>query len=166
MFRTMRRSKQILSDTESIDVLKRGTSGVLAVSEDGHPYAIPLSYVYDDKKIFFHCAQDGHKIDAMKKNNKVSFCVIDQDEVVPNKHTTYFRSVIVFGSVHFLTTKEEKCEALKLFGTKYSPAHTKRTMEEIDKQIEKVCVIQLSIEHMSGKEAIELVRERKGIQTN
>ena len=77
MFREMRRKKQALSQEACSVVLEKGTSGVLAVSGDNdYPYAVPLSYVYDGEKIYFHCAKSGHKLDAIQKNQKVSFCVI------------------------------------------------------------------------------------------
>ena len=103
MFREMRRKKQALPPEECAEILRRGTSGVLAVLGDGgYPYAVPLSYVYDGEKIFFHCAKSGHKLDAIRQNSKVSFCVIDQDQIVPEEYTTYFRSVIVFGTARIL----------------------------------------------------------------
>ena len=84
MFREMRRKRQQLSEEECEVILKRGTSGVLAVSgDDGYPYAVPLSYVYDGGRLFFHCAKSGHKMDAMLRCSKVSFCVIDQDPDCP-----------------------------------------------------------------------------------
>ena len=84
MFREMRRRKQALSLESCVEVLRKGTSGVLAVSgDDGYPYAVPLSYVYDDGRLFFHCAPSGHKLAAIAGNEKASFCVIDQDHVVP-----------------------------------------------------------------------------------
>ena len=87
--RTMRLFKQELSDQETMEVLAAGTSGVLAVmGDEGYPYAVPLSYVYADGKIYFHGAKTGHKIDAIAKNEKVSFCVIDKDDVVPQEYTT------------------------------------------------------------------------------
>ena len=86
-----------------VEVLRKGTSGVLAVSgDDGYPYAVPLSYVYDDGRLFFHCAPSGHKLDAIAGNEKASFCVIDQDHVVPEEYTTYYRSVIAFGRARVL----------------------------------------------------------------
>jgi len=102
MFREMRRKKQLLSAEESISILNRMTSGVLAITGDNdYPYAVPLSYVYYDDKIYFHSATSGHKIDAINKNSKASFCVIEQDNIIPEEYTTYFRSVIVFGKVRF-----------------------------------------------------------------
>ena len=97
MFREMRRKNQLLSEEETIKILKKGTSGVLAVlGDEGYPYAVPLSYIYCNSKIYFHAAKAGHKIDAIMKCNKASFCVIDEDNVVPEEYTTYFRSAIAF----------------------------------------------------------------------
>lgn len=72
MFREMRRKRQLLTDSECEDILNNGTSGVLAVSGDnGYPYTVPLSYVYDNNRIYFHSANEGHKIDAVKRNPKL-----------------------------------------------------------------------------------------------
>lgn len=166
MFRKMRRNKQALSVEESIAVLNNGTSGVLAVSgDDDYPYAVPLSYVYYDSKIFFHCATSGHKLDAIAKNRKVSFCVIDKDNVMPQEYTTYFRSVIVFGKARILDNEDEKRSAFEVLAAKYSPDHEQGRMQEIDKQFKQVCLVELTIDHMTGKEAIELVR-MKNLQNN
>ena len=159
MFRPMRRKRQLLSEEQSIAVLQRQTAGVLAVSgDDGDPYAVPLSYVYQDGKLFFHCAKAGHKLDAIVNNDKVSFCVVDQDQVVPEQYTTYFRSVIVFGRARVLDNEAEKRAALELLAAKYSPDLEQGRLEEIERQYDHVCMVELSIEHMTGKEAIELVR--------
>ena len=107
MFREMRRNKQQLSNEECGEILRKSTAGVLAVSgDDGYPYAVPLSYVYCDNKIYFHSAKSGHKIDGIKNNSKVSFCVIAKDEIIPEKFTTYFRSVIVFGKARILESMD------------------------------------------------------------
>ena len=166
MFREMRRKKQVLSLEENIQVLNRGTSGVLAVSgDDGYPYAVPLSYVYHDNKIFFHCAKTGHKLDAIARNEKVSFCVVDKDQVVPEKYTTHFRSVVVFGKARILDNEDEKRNALEILAARYSPDHEQGRLQEIEKGLSLVCMIELTIEHMTGKEAVELVKE-KHLQNN
>ena len=86
MFREMKRKKQELPQEDVTRILQEGTCGVLVVSGDNdYPYAVPLSYVYDSGKIYFHCATSGHKLDGIRKNNKVSFCVISQDQVVPEE---------------------------------------------------------------------------------
>ena len=87
MFREMRRKRQALSMEEIAAVLNRGTAGVLALSgDDGYPYAVPISYVFDGDKIYFHCARAGHKLDAIRRNAKASFCVVDQDQIVPEEY--------------------------------------------------------------------------------
>lgn len=162
MFREMRRKKQVLSLEECIEVLNRGTSGVLAVSgDDGYPYAVPLSYVYHNNKIIFHSAKTGHKLDAIARNEKVSFCVIDKDQVVPDEYTSYFRSVIAFGKARILEDEAEKRSTLALLAKRYAPDHEEiRRMQTIDKEFNIVTMIELTIEHMSGKEAIELVKAK------
>lgn len=113
MFREMRRKRQALTLQECTAVLQKGTSGVLALSGDNdYPYAVPISYLYEDGRLYFHCARSGHKLDAIRRNPKASFCVIDQDQVVPREYTTYFRSVIAFGTIRILEKDEEKRAAL------------------------------------------------------
>ena len=158
MFREMRRKKQALSTEESLAILNRGISGVLAVTGDqGYPYAVPLSYVYDNNKIFFHCALSGHKLDAIAANNKVSFCVVGQDRVMPQEYTTYFRSVIIFGRARILEDPIEKRTALEKLAAKYSPEQETGRLREIDRLFERTCMVEIVIEHITGKEAVELV---------
>ena len=160
MFREMRRKAQLLSCEESVAILEKCSSGVLAVSgDDGYPYAVPLSYVFIDNAIYFHCAKVGHKIDAIRKDSKVSFCVIDQDQVVPEKFTTYFRSVIAFGKAHIIENRGELREAIISIADKYSPGQYGRD-EEIESSMKSLCIVKIEIEHISGKEAIELRKKK------
>lgn len=162
MFREMRRKKQQLTMEESIAVLQRGSAGVLAVYGDGgYPYAVPLSYVYHNSKIIFHCAKTGHKLDAIAQNEKVSFCVTDKDDVVPQEYTTYFRSVIVFGKARVLQQEEEKRRAMEVLAAKYTPNDEHGRLQEIEREFKALCLVEISIDHISGKEAIELVRARQ-----
>ena len=110
-FRSMRRKRQQLSEAESIEILRKSTSGTLALlGDNGYPYAVPISYVYADGKLYFHSALSGHKVDAIRNCDKASFCVIDKDDVQPEKYTTYFRSVIAFGRIHIIEDDQEKLE--------------------------------------------------------
>lgn len=158
----MRRKKQLLSNQESVDLLTNGTSSVLALlGDDDYPYAVPVSYVYDYSKIYFHGAKVGHKIDAISKCDKASFCVIEQDNIVPEEYTTYFRSVIAFGKIHIMEDEKEIREAIKKLAIKYHPTDNETTRNQtIDKEWKPLCMIEFSIEHMTGKEAIELVKRR------
>lgn len=163
MFREMRRSKQLLTKEETIAIFERGTNGVLAVSGDeGYPYAVPVSYVYEDGKIFFHCAKTGHKMDAICRCDKVSLCVVDQDQVIQETYTTHYRSAIAFGRARVLTDDREKRTALMKLAEKYSPAMGKsRHQQEMEKNWAAVTLVEIAIEHMTGKECIELVRQKE-----
>ena len=109
MFRTMRRAKQQLSREAAVEILAKNTGGTLALlGDEDYPYAVPMSYVYFDGKLYFHSADTGHKIDAVARHEKASFCVIDQDRVVPEKYTTHYRSVIAFGRARLVEDAAEK----------------------------------------------------------
>lgn len=159
MFREMRRHKQLLSKEAADAVLMRNSAGVLCLlGDEGYPYGVPLSYVYHDGKVFFHCAKEGHKMDALRTCDKASFTVIDTDDVVEEEYTTYFRSVIAFGRVKELTSPEEIEEALYVLSEKYSPSIPKEKIREHAKDgAGRTTVVVLEIEHVTGKEAIELV---------
>lgn len=159
MFREMRRKKQQLTEAECVEILMKNTSGVLAVfGDDGYPYAVPLSYVYDNGTLYIHCAKSGHKLDAIKVCDKVSFCVIDQDLVVPKEYTTYFRSVISFGRASIVTREDEIRGAIEKLAIKYYPDDSKENRDSaIEREYKAMCMVRIQIEHMSGKEAIELV---------
>lgn len=162
MFREMRRKKQALPPEMSAEILERGTSGVLALSgDDGYPYALPISYVYDGGHIYFHCAKSGHKLDAIARDPRASFCVVDRDEIAAEKYTTFFRSVIVFGKVRLLENEGEKLEAMRKLALKYAPGDSAESRQAaIQRDWKPLCVLDMTVEHISGKEAIELVVSR------
>ena len=163
MFREMRRKRQQLSEAECAQILNTNTSGVLAaLGDNGYPYAVPLSYVFDKNALYFHCAKSGHKIDAIKSCEKVSFCVVDQDNVVPQDYTTHFRSVIVFGRASIVNTEDEIRAAIEKLAIKYNPTDSKENRDElIKKEYAAMCIVKIDIEHMTGKEAVELVNNKK-----
>lgn len=168
MFREMRRNRQFLPQDESVAILNRGTSGVLAVAgDDDYPYTVPISYVFADEKLYFHCAQSGHKLDAIQRSPKASFCVIDRDQIVPEKYTTFFRSVIAFGRVRILEDDQEKRAAIEKLAVKYSPSESEASrQQEIEREWKPLCMLEMTIDHMTGKEAIELVKERQVEEPN
>lgn len=158
-FREMRRKRQQLTESESISILEYATSGTLALLGDGgYPYAVPISFVYHDGKLFFHSALSGHKVDAISHCDKASFCVIDQDEVHGEQYTTYFRSVIAFGHIHIIEDEKERLEAARLLGNRYNPIQDEALQKEIDKGLHRMLVLCLEIEHLTGKKAIELTK--------
>lgn len=161
MFREMRRRKQALSRRECDAILSRGISGVLALhGDDGYPYAVPISYVYDGAKLYFHCAKSGHKLDAIRRSPKASFCVIDQDRIVPEEYTTYFRSVIAFGTIRILEDDREKRTAIEKLAVKYAPEDSAQHRgEAIEREWAPLCMLEMAVDHLSGKQAIELMRD-------
>ena len=161
MFRPMRRSRQALGIDACKEVLSRGTSGVLALLGDGGwPYAVPMSYAFDGEKLYFHCAREGHKLDAIRREARASFCVVDRDDVKPAEYTSYFRSVIIFGRVRVIEDEAQKRAAIELLARRYFPEDSAENRRRaIEREWAGLCMLEMDIEHMSGKEAKELARE-------
>ncbi len=161
MFRGMRRIKQLLSPEDAAAVMERCTCGIMACAGDGgYPYAVPLSYVYYDGKIYFHSAKVGHKIDAIARDPKVSFAVVDEDTIVSAEFTTYFRSVIAFGRAR-IAEGDEYVEAFKALVEKYSGDQPEETKQKELAGCREARIIAIDVEHMAGKEAIEFVKAKK-----
>ena len=160
MFREMRRSKQLLSMEDTKAVMDRCTNGVLeCFGDEDYPYAVPVSYVYFNDKIYFHSAKAGHKIDAVMKNPKVSFTVIDEDQIVSEKYTTYFRSVIAFGNAR-IAEGDEWLEAFKALVEKYSGDQPEEVRHKEITGCSQSYIIAIDITHITGKEAIEFVNAK------
>ena len=151
MFRKMRRAGQELSKEECEEILFNQPRGVLALLGDyDYPYAIPLSHVYANGRIYFHGAQTGHKRDAVMNHSKCSYCILDEGVKAADSWWYTFKSVIVFGRIKTLTDRDEKIEALTYLGDKFFPSHDD-TVDEIDRLLHKTEVFEIEIEHMSGK---------------
>jgi nitroimidazol reductase NimA-like FMN-containing flavoprotein (pyridoxamine 5'-phosphate oxidase superfamily) len=103
----------------------------------------------------------GHKVDAIRKCDKASFCVIEQDDVQPEKYTTFFRSVIAFGRIQIIEDEHEKLEVARMLGNRYNPNQDEALQKEIESGLSRMLAIRFDIEHLTGKEAIELVRGRQ-----
>ena len=156
MFREMRRSRQQLSDEEAVEIMEKGTTGILGVlAEDDYPYTVPVNYLYRDGKIIFHGAAAGQKYDAMKKHDRVSFCVISRDEIVPEKVTDYFMSAIAFGRVRMIDDPDEKYRAAYDLGMKFAPEDAVK--DDMDRSYKRVVIYEISVEHLTAKKAIELL---------
>lgn len=153
MFRDILRKKQQLSREECIEILKNELRGVLAVQGDnGYPYAFPINHYYcpEDGKLYFHGCHKGHKIDAMKANDKVSFCVYDQGEARDEDWSLYIKSVVVFGRVKFVSEPEKIVEISRNLSHKFTSDD-----EYIEKEIKQFAAatlcFELDPEHITGK---------------
>ena len=160
MFREMRRVKCKLDNEPAEKILREGSYGVLALTGDeGYNYAVPINYAVSENKIYFHSALTGHKLDAIKNNSKVSFCVVDRHDVISEEFTTYFTSAIVFGKIRLAENDDEKILGLNLLAEKYSPnVDIEKRNKEIFGKLNATAVIVLEIEHLSGKAAREILR--------
>ena len=159
-FREMRRKRQLISKEESEAILQKATAGTLALlGDDGYPYVVPISYVYKDGCLYFHSALEGHKIDAIRRCDKASFCVIEQNEVQPQQFTTFYRSVIAFGRISIIQNEDEKLATARMLGKRYNPNDEEGLRKELEHSLSQMLMIRLDIEHLTGKEAIELVKQ-------
>ncbi len=159
MFRKMRRAGQQLPREEAFEILKNGKTGVLAVlGDEGYPYAVPLNYALVGDCIYFHCARDGHKTDALGRNSKVSFCVVEKDTVIPQIFSTDYRSAVVFGQAQIVEEDAVKRGALLALVEKYGPAYREDGAKEIEAEWSRVTIVEIRIEHLTGKEAGKRVK--------
>ena len=153
MFRKMRRFKQQLTEEECIKILKEEPRGVLSVhGEEGYPYGVPVNQYYDDEtgKLYFHGAHEGHKIEAIQRNDKVCLCVYDKGYRKDGDWALNINSVVVFGRMHILEDEERKIDILRKLGRKYYPDN-ESVEEEIRKVASRAVVLELTIDHMTGK---------------
>jgi nitroimidazol reductase NimA-like FMN-containing flavoprotein (pyridoxamine 5'-phosphate oxidase superfamily) len=149
----MSTQKRFISDKEALAILNAGSYGVLSTaSRDGQPYGVAVNYYFsgDENCIFFHCAVSGRKIDNILENNKVSFIVTGPNEVIPEKLTTYYESVIVQGRAAIVSDEEEKKEKLLSICRKFAP-HKKGLDEVIKQSSHATAVVKINIESISGK---------------
>ena len=155
MFREMRRFKQALTEEECADILRRERRGVLAVlGDDGYPYAVPLNFVYEDGKIYIHCAGEGHKIDAIRRCDKASFCVFDQGFRREGEWALNIQSVIVFGHIELIEDQEKMCEIARRLSYKFTEDQA-YIEHEIQVSGPRTLMFALVSEHMTGKRVNE-----------
>lgn len=153
MFREMLRKKQQLPEEECIEILKNELRGVLSViGDDDYPYGMPINHFYceEDGKIYFHSGRKGHKIDAMKRHDKASFCVYNQGFRREGEWALNIRSVIVFGRIEFIEDREKIYEIARRLSHKFTDDE-----EYIEREIVRsgpgTLMFALVPEHMTGK---------------
>jgi len=121
---------------------------------------VPMNFAYLDGKIYLHSANTGHKIDAIRGCEKVAFLVIDRDDVIADKLTTAYRSVVVFGKAKLLEDKTEKLALVRRFALKYSQ-NMPAIQADIDENFAKMALIEITPEHITGKEGMEILRAKE-----
>ena len=151
MFKEMRKKDREIFNEDIEEILNQGEYGFLStVGDDGYPYAVPLSYIYYDKCIYFHGAKEGNKLQNIEKNNKVSFCVVTDTEVLQSKFTINYKSVIAFGLASEATDDLKETVLFELI-KKYSPEFLEAGKQYIQKAKDHTKILKIDIEHMTGK---------------
>lgn len=156
-FRKMRRFKQEILIEECIEILKNEKRGVLSViGDDDYPYGVPLNHYYDPDTdaIYFHGAKEGHKIDAIKNNNKVSYCVYEKGVKRENHWSYDVRSVIVFGKMEMITDHNECKKIASDIWWKFGEDENE-LKDELERSLSRVMCLKLNIEHITGKKVNE-----------
>ena len=151
MFTDIRRQDRRMELKDAAELLEKGTYGVLSLNgENDYAYGVPLSYVYLDEKIYFHCALAGEKLNRVRRNNKVSFCVVGKAATLPDKFAVEYASAMVFGKAREVDG-EEKIKALRAFIVKYSGDYLETGKDYIVDNHPRTVVLKLDIEHITGK---------------
>ena len=151
IMKKMRRQDKEMETAKAVQLLSAGEYGILSTTAaDGQPYGVPLNYVYHDDAIYFHCALNGHKIENIKNNPRVSFAVVGHSKVIPARFTTEYESVLVFGVASEIQGPE-RYDALLWLVEKYSPAFIAEGKAYIEKHDKVTQVIKIDIERISGK---------------
>ncbi len=147
----MRREDRKISEKEALEILKIGEFGVLSmVTPDQEGYGIPLNYALQNNEIYFHCALEGLKLDFLKYNNIVSFCVVGKSAIISSEFGTMYESAIVSGTIAEVYGEEKRNGLMRII-EKYSGNYIPEGVEYIEKLFDKVRVIKLSIASLTGK---------------
>lgn len=157
MFRPCRRKNRIISDEAAKQLLSSEKRGILAVNgDDGYPFALPVNYFYDqdNEKIYFHGAKAGHKVDALKKCDKVCFTVYGNEHYAEGDWAPYVQSTVVFGRCHLIDDAGITENRVRELAEKYYPSKDEID-GEIAKSIKAVQLYEITIEHLSGKQIQE-----------
>lgn len=159
MFRPVRKKANEISVEEAKKLLHEARRGVLAVSgDDGYPYAVPINYLYDEdaQEIIFHGSKVGHKVDALKRSDKVCFTVVSGEsvEIEDEAWAPFLKSAVVFGRCHLVADRGESDALCKKFAMKYYPTE-KMVDDEVADSGKAVQMFRISIDHISGKKVQE-----------
>lgn len=153
MFRELARKNKKISMEECIEVLKSETRGVVSVlGDDDYPYGMPMNHFYneEDGKIYFHCGKCGHRLDALKKHDKVSFCVFDQGYRNEGEWALNVKSIIVFGRMEIIDDPEAIADISRKLSYKFTQDEA-YIEKEIKENLRATLLLALTPEHICGK---------------
>ncbi len=154
-FTPIRRQDRLLDDGRAYELLENSLYGFLSLGEDGngYNYGVPMSYAWDpgEQCLWFHCAPEGVKLDCLRLNPDVSFCVVGGVETVPEKFTTRYESVIAFGRAEIASADEERRAACRRIVAKYCPGHEAIGETYMERSLPRTLAFRIRIDHISAK---------------
>ncbi len=152
VFPDVRRKDRILDDGRAMALLEKGEYGFLSMNAvNGYGYGIPINYALSGTSLYFHCAPEGFKLENIRQNNRVSFCVVGHTQVLPRQFSTAYESILVFGRIAYDLLENERYKALDLLVEKYSSDYVDISKSYISKSFHRTNILRLDIEHLSGK---------------
>ena len=157
MFRPVRKKKNEISAEAAKQLLHTERRGVFAVNgDDGYPYAIPVNFFYDEEanRIYFHGSRAGHKIDSVRKSDKVCFTVYGNSQYKEGEWAPYTQSTVVFGRCHMIDDAARTEAEVRRLAEKYYPDKSEID-REIAQSIRAVQLYEITIEHLTGKQVQE-----------
>ena len=157
MFRELVRKNKALPKEDCVSVLEEQTRGVLSVlGDDDYPYGMPMNHFYnaEDGNIYFHCGNVGHRLDALRKHDKVSFCCMDQGYRNEGEWAYNVKSVIAFGRIEFVDDPEVMNEIVTRLCHKFTQDE-EYIKNEIKVHGHRTLLMRLKVEHLCGKAVVE-----------
>lgn len=151
MFEPMRRADRQLSHEESLALLESGEYGVLSfLGRNGYPHPVPMNYAVREGALWFHCAPEGSKLEDLRADARASFCVVTSSELLPEKFSTRYASVIAYGTVEEASADQVEPSLMALV-EKYSPDHLEAGRAYVQQSSSKVRILRFAIDHLTGK---------------
>ncbi len=149
----VRRQDRLLEESRALEILRSAEYGVLSMADEcGRPYGIPVNYVWNgENSVYIHAAPEGRKLNILKKNDKVSFCVVGRVHLLPSKFTTEYESIVLQGTARLDLGEEERMKALRMLLQKLSPDDMSVGMKYAEKSFHRTAVIRLDFTEFSGK---------------
>lgn len=148
----VRRQDRLLGDDAACALLRNGEYGVLSLVDGGVPYAVPVNYVWDGASaLYLHCAPEGRKLRCIARNGNASFCVVGATQVLPEKFTTRYESIVLECRATVVGGEEERRKAVRLILGKYSPTHAELGMTYAEKSLRRTVIVRLDVAKWSGK---------------
>ena len=151
MFRKMRREDRQIDHDACIKIVTENNMGILSLnSVDEYPYGVPINYMYRDGYLYFHCAKEGKKIELLSQSSKACFIIVGKSEVIPEKFTNKYQSVMIFADIEIISDNKLKYDILMEFGRSFD-FKAAGLEQYVANNIDACLVLKLDTKHMSGK---------------